>query len=55
MKCAECKNEHGVTVLQTIKAGREALEVKYSGGMVTMPDDRVLCWYCAFPTTGAHL
>jgi len=54
VKCANCPNEHGVTVLKTIKAGKEMVEIKYGAGMVTV-DDRVLCWFCATPFVGTHL
>lgn len=56
MKCEDCGNENGVTVLQTIKGQRKGDEIviKFNAGVGTV-NGRVLCWFCAFPTVGRHL
>ena len=55
MKCGECQNEQGVTVLHTIKIRNEVLEIRYGGGICKMSDGRTLCWWCALPSVGQHL
>jgi hypothetical protein len=57
IKCQDCGNEHGVTVLATLKPERKKdppVEIIYNAGIGTR-DGRVLCWFCSFPTVGSHL